>query len=216
MSTARFSVTGGVMAAILTGIFSVSSAAGQTLGMLSENDVTTSNLRVLFNTAFLRCEVDRDGDLVIQDEGAVTYASVHEDRKYIRFFSLCKLRPEFSDAQKLNLVNTMNKEVMLVRFFAHDATRLVCDYWFSFDNGVSAYQIMSSYRWYRRVVTGAIQQYDPLNIIGTGGRTSGSRDRRETESPRVVSLDSLWGARESAARGRSPAGLVDPEAGTRF
>jgi hypothetical protein len=176
--------------------------AGQTTAEpLRESEVTAERLQQLFQGAFLGCEIDDDGDLLVREEGVKTFVQIDEDRKLLNYLTFWSLRPEFSEAQKLSFVNAINKRVIIARFYVQDATTLVCDYQISFESGVSPYQIVSAYRWFRKVVVGAIQQLDPLDIVGSGGQTSGAADHNGNGpvSPRGSPRRSLQVSRETTS-----------------
>jgi hypothetical protein len=137
----------------------------ETEAVLGESDVTALKLRALCQAALIKCEIDSDGDLKIEDDGMKSFVRVDTDKKLLSFFSIWPLRKSVTELEKLQLLNTLNKDLILVRFYMHDATTLVCDYQLPYDNGILPFQVVNAYRRFAKVTRGAILTRDPKDII---------------------------------------------------
>ncbi|MBM4043053.1 MAG: hypothetical protein FJ290_31575 [Planctomycetes bacterium] len=140
--------------------------------LVPEEQVNTHTLMPFLKAAFLKCEVLADGALKVEDEGMKTLIKVDPAKKLVAIFSLWSLKAGFSEAEKLSLANRLNKTLIIVRFHVHEATVLVCDYQFSYENGIRPSTFVGAYRLFAKVVKGAVMTQDPDRIIGTDGSRS--------------------------------------------
>ncbi len=135
--------------------------------VLSESQVTTEKLKSMFDAAFLKTQVEKDGDLIVIQDGIKTYIKIDPTKKIISIFSIWPMKSKFSNAEKLEWINMLNHKLLFVRFyFVPKKGRLICDYQMSYDNGIQAYRIVDAYRRYIKVVRGAIYQMDPKDMVG--------------------------------------------------
>lgn len=133
--------------------------------ILTEQEVSVQRLEKLFETAFLRTEIDKDGDLVIRDEGINTFIKVDTDRKMITFFSIWGLKERSPETEKLKFANQMNDDLILVRFSVPRPNILWCDYQFLYEGGITPFQILRTYKRFVSVCKGAAQR-DGGRLIG--------------------------------------------------
>lgn len=134
--------------------------------MLSDREVDLEHIEELFKAAFLRAERDKDGDLVVRDDGVNTFVKVDAEKKMITFFSMWGLRKRFSETDKLRFANKLNDELILVRFVVPRPNVLWCDYQFLFEGGITPFQLVNSYKRFVSVCRGAAQR-DTADMIGT-------------------------------------------------
>ncbi len=136
------------------------------LDLIPEEEVTRDRLRELLAEVDLPTEVDQDGDLrVTTDVGTHAYVALDERRRLIKFYTAYRLREDASVAEKLNLANTLNDEVILVRFCVVGTSILVADYFLSYDRGLLPHQFLRSLSWFSQVAVQAVAAYDEDNIV---------------------------------------------------
>jgi len=141
-------------------------SAPSTLKLLGEDEVTLQKIKTFFEAALYNAEFDKDGDLRITDGGLKTYVAIDKEKKVISFFSLWPLKASAPEIKRLQLLNSMNRDLILVRFYMQKPTVMVADYQFLYEKGITPYTIMSHYRLYAKVVKGGVIIKDPENIIG--------------------------------------------------
>ncbi len=137
--------------------------------LVPEEQVTVRGIMPFFKAAFLKCEIDRFGSLKIEDDGMKTFVRVDREKKLVTFFNLWHLKARFSETQKLRLLNKLNSDLIIVRFYMHNATTLVCDYQLPYENGIRPSSLVATYRLFARVIRGALLLHDPEDIIGEDG-----------------------------------------------
>ncbi len=133
--------------------------------LLAESEITTSNLDELFREAFFKTSLDKDGDLIVQSDGPRVIVTVDQQKKLVKFMAVYGLREEAALEPKLALVNRMNDEIIYVRFSVPRDDILVADYFLLFQEGIPAFQLVSSLRLFARVVPAAIRACDQEDLV---------------------------------------------------
>ncbi|MFT5465537.1 MAG: hypothetical protein ACI8UO_000632 [Verrucomicrobiales bacterium] len=145
--------------------FGASSSFAQDL--LSEDDLNLKEIKSLFDSAFIKSEIDEDGDLKIEDGGLKTFITVDEEKMMITYFSIWPLRAGAPEMKKLQLVNSLNDDLIVVRYCMPKPTTLWCDYQVLYEGGITPYSIINNYRTFVKVVKGTASSKDPDDLIGT-------------------------------------------------
>ena len=134
---------------------------------LSESDVTLHKLKSIFDAAYIKAEFDSDGDLKIEDNGFKTFVQIDRDKGLIIFFAIWAMKASVPEIKRLKLVNTLNNDLIFVRFCMPRPTTLWCDYQFLFEGGITPFTIVHNYRLFAKVTKGAVATQDPEDIIGS-------------------------------------------------
>jgi hypothetical protein len=156
-----------MLATVCAAFFALTATAADPSTPLSEDDVTLQKIKTFFDAAFLKAEFDKDGGLKIEDGGFKTFVQVNKEKKLITFFSAWGLKASVPEIKKLQLVNTMNDDLIFVRFAMPRPTTLWCDYQFLYEGGITPYAIVNNYRMFAKVTKGAVAIKDPEDIIGS-------------------------------------------------
>lgn len=135
--------------------------------VVDEEEINLRTIKTFFDSAFIKSEFDEDGDLKIEDDGLKTFIIVDEEKKMITYFSIWPLRASVPEMKKLQLVNTLNDDLILVRYCMPRPETLWCDYQVLYEGGITPYTIVNNYRMFAKVVKGTAQTKDPDDIIGT-------------------------------------------------
>jgi hypothetical protein len=79
-------------------LFLVLTAMGQCAvaeeAILPEEEVTAVKVMATLKAAFIKCEIDEDGDVRIEDEGVITFVSVDPKRTLVKYFSFWKMKED--------------------------------------------------------------------------------------------------------------------------
>jgi hypothetical protein len=132
--------------------------------LLSDVDITLASIEGLFKSAFFRTDHDKDGDLVVRDEGVNTFVKVNAERKTITLFSLWGLKEAAPEVDKLKFANKLNDSMVLVRFAVSNPTTLWCDYQFMYEGGIAPFQLINTYKRFVSVCRGA-QREDEAGVL---------------------------------------------------
>jgi hypothetical protein len=133
---------------------------------MGEAEVSIEKLYELFDAAYMECELDEDGDLrVVTDSGPRVFLSLHEPNKLLRFMAFYKFRDEAGEYDKLLFVNTLNDDIVFIRFSLNGMDTLIADYYLPYARGASPFHIINAAKLMGRVITSGIRQHDTNNLL---------------------------------------------------
>lgn len=141
--------------------------AAEPARVLAEPEVTLQRLKELYTAAFLKVEIDEDGDLRIDDDGIKTFVRLDAKRQLVTYLAAWRLKASVPQERKLQWVNSLNQELVMVRFSVPRPDSLVCDYQFFYEGGVTPYGLVHHYRQFVKVARGAVTLKDPDRIVGS-------------------------------------------------
>lgn len=100
-------------------------------------------------------------------EGLDIYLDVRENIKLLGYSTYFPIKKSASLSQKYALANKMNDSLVMVRFsiFEDDPETLIADYHLSFENGISAFQVIATLRMFSRLVERAIRENDEDDLV---------------------------------------------------
>lgn len=134
--------------------------------LIAEKDVSLAQLQAVFESAFVENDVDDDGDLYIRTEnGTKIFVSLDERNRLVRFTALYGLREEAGEEDKTTLANTLNDNIVFVRFSATSRSALVCDYYLPYNGAVSPLHIVTVTRLFNRIIASSLGEYDTAEIL---------------------------------------------------
>lgn len=128
--------------------------------MLKDDEVSVERIEALAKQAFIRTDRDKDGDLVLREDGVNTFVQVETDRKMITFFALWSFPSRFNIEEKLQYVNRLNNGKILVRFSVMKQDTLYCDYQFLYEGGINPFNIINTYKRFASVCRGAVRDVE--------------------------------------------------------
>jgi hypothetical protein len=141
------------------------SSVADPLPPLSESAVTLQVIKDIFNNAFIKAEIDKDGDLRISDGGLKCFVKIDPEKKLITLFSVWGLKENATELNKLRLINNLNDDLIFVRFVVASPTTLWCDYQFLYTDGIAPSTIVNNYRLFTIVSMGAVATRDPDDLV---------------------------------------------------
>jgi hypothetical protein len=135
-------------------------------GILSEDGVTPARLQRFFKAAFLKAEIDEDEDVKVRtDAGITVWISIEAERKLLKYVATYGFKEDVTEVDRLQLVNTLNDNVILVRFSVPREDVLMADYYLYYEEGIVPYQIVNSLRHFANITVKAIREYDTDDLI---------------------------------------------------
>jgi hypothetical protein len=133
---------------------------------LPDDQVTPAQLQQFFKSAFMKAEVDDDGDIKVKtDAGITVWISIEAERKLLKYVATYGFKDDTTEEERLQLVNTLNDNVILVRFSVPRDDVLMADYYLYFEEGVIPYQIVNTLRHFANITVKAIREYDTEDLI---------------------------------------------------
>ena len=96
--------------------------------LITPENVSKEFLKAIFDAAFMDASYDSDGDLRVKDQvSCFVFPSERKDR--IRLATYFNFKPEASRLQRLECINHINDEYIIVRAIVgdRDSLRFTCD-----------------------------------------------------------------------------------------
>jgi len=135
-------------------------------GILPEDQVTSAQLAQFFKAAFMKAEVDEDGDIKVKSDAGITvWISIEGERKLLKYVATYGFKEDATEVDRLQLVNTLNDNVILVRFSVPRDDVLMADYYLYYEEGVIPYQVVNTLRHFANITVKAIREYDTDDLI---------------------------------------------------
>lgn len=156
-----------VLVAASLALLPVSQASGQEpSSVIPEDQVNRGSVEsALCSEKGIRCSHEGEFLLVEESDGFRAVASVDEDRKLISYVAILEMSSEIPEAEKLQLVNELNDNLILVRFVMTTPTLLWCDYEIHYNQGIPVHLIRQSYQTFSEVVKGALQANEQNQVV---------------------------------------------------
>jgi hypothetical protein len=136
--------------------------------LLAASDVTSEKVANIFSQAFLAVTRDDDGDVIVQGEGVKVFILSDQERKLLKYSAIFPLVATRSLEHKRAFISRLNNEMIFVRFAVpkENENVLYCDYILPLEGGVTAHQIVASFRIFSRVIVSALRAYEELGMVG--------------------------------------------------
>ena len=138
------------------------------MGSLAAAEITVAAMQNIFDKLGYKSSYDDDGHLLVESDTAYVNILVEPNGHFLRFVSGLELN-EFADEElKLALVNRLNDEVQLVRFFIPNPGSLRADYTLLYDAGLTVERIVSSLERFAEIVLAVFTGCEELQQITEG------------------------------------------------
>ena len=134
---------------------------------LEEDEIDLDSLHRLFQSAFIRADLDEEAEMLrLQSEaGPLVSLEVDDDRHLLKYTAIFGIKDFALEEHKHEFANAMNDGVIVARFCVPRPDILMADYYLSYESGVTAYQIVHSLRLFARTVVAAIREYDRFELV---------------------------------------------------
>lgn len=120
------------------------------VALIEEEQVSANRLKQVLDAAFIDSEIEPEGDLYISDGlDFPIWVSLDRDRKLINPYTCIGIRVQ-GDSQDFQLVNELNKKLIVVKFHVHDGA-LWGNTWITYDSGIFARQFVMSLRRFAKI-----------------------------------------------------------------
>ena len=126
--------------------------------IIKENEISIGALESVFQRAFINAETTGDDQVWVKMESFLPVKiELDVENKMIKLESATGIKEAAPESEKYAFANRLNG-ALLVRFYILEGGRvLVGDYYLSYEGGLSAYQIVNTYRIFSRVFVGVLR-----------------------------------------------------------
>ena len=134
--------------------------------LINPAEMTSEKLYDLLRSAYMKPTLGTDGEIRLKGpSGFHQTIEVNAGNKFLKFMALFGLQEDRSRQEKLELVNRLNDGIVLSRFSMPREYALMADYHISFEEGMTALQILNCIHWFDKATIGAIRMYDESGLI---------------------------------------------------
>lgn len=131
--------------------------------LIEKSQLTVERLHDIFQAAYMKPEIDSDGDLIIRGRTRIRYiVQVRERQGIIAIFGIFGFRDGAENTEKLEAVNKLNDGKVVVRFSVNRRGALFIDYHLLIEEGVSPLQILNCFTRFDSVVIGSLEEIKDL------------------------------------------------------
>lgn len=136
--------------------------------LIAESDMSQATLEQLFRRSFLKTSQFEKSGLSIQlGSGVNVLVRLDETHKLLHYYKVFGFNKPEASPGKISLANEINDNVILVRASVpkENPDSLVLDYFLPYEDGIPAYQIVATLRYFSEVSSKAVNQYDVDNLV---------------------------------------------------
>lgn len=129
--------------------------------IITPENLSPQSLKAVFDSAYMDTTLDAEGNLKIKDR-VTLHVRPREDR--IRIFALFGFKPSASQHQRLEFVNKVNMEYIIVRATTGDNDTLFFDYDIPVAGGITKKAIVLLVKRFCSIPHAAVQEHG-INIV---------------------------------------------------
>jgi hypothetical protein len=130
---------------------------GQEENMITPENVSVELLKDVL-AAYMDTSFDEDGDLIVKGDCQV-YVTIIPDKSSIRLMTIFRLRDESSLDARLEAVNKINNEYMIVKAHCSDNNKLIFTYYFMLAGGLTKNALVRGVKLFDSIPRAAIYDY---------------------------------------------------------
>jgi hypothetical protein len=125
--------------------------------LITPEKVSVALLKDVF-AAYMDTSFDEDGDLIVKGECQV-YITIIPDKSSIRLMTIFKIRDESSLNARLEAVNKINNDYMMVKAHCTDNNKLIFTYYFMLAGGLTKKALIRGLKLFDSIPRHAIGDY---------------------------------------------------------
>jgi hypothetical protein len=125
--------------------------------LITPENVTVELLKDVF-AAYMHTSFDEDGDLVVKGECQV-YITIIPDKSSIRLMTIFRIREESSLETRLEAVNKINNDYIIVKAHCTDNNKLIFSYYFMLAGGLTKKALIRGLKLFDSIPRHAIDDY---------------------------------------------------------
>lgn len=133
--------------------------------LIKDHEINIGRLESIFKASHFHAERDKDGDLMVMGATYKFCVTIDSNRKFIKFMWFCGFKENVSELIKLNFINQLNNNCVLVRFSVLTPDILTANYHFFYEGGVSSYFIINNFKMFQDVINCFPMVYGGLGVL---------------------------------------------------
>jgi hypothetical protein len=125
--------------------------------LITPENVSIDLLNGIF-AAYMNTYFDEDGDLIVKGECQV-YVTINPDKSSIRLMTIFRIRDEISQEIRLDAVNKINNDYMIVKAHCSDNNKLIFTYYYMLPGGLTKNALVRGVKLFDSIPRAAIYDY---------------------------------------------------------
>jgi hypothetical protein len=125
--------------------------------LITPGNVSVELIKDVF-AAYMDTSFDEDGDLIVKGECHV-YINIIPDKSSIRLMTIFRIRDECSLNARLEAVNKINSDYMIVKAHCSDNNKLIFTYYFMLAGGLTKKALILGVKLFDSIPRIAISDY---------------------------------------------------------
>ena len=133
--------------------------------LIGPENATLETVRDILDAALMDVEIDEENGFVIIDDEIVARAKLSDSRERLQLIACYRVREDVQRAERLELVNRINDQYVIVRAAMSDDDELWIDYAVVLKGGTTAKNIAHATRMFLKVAEMAVKDCDEDGIV---------------------------------------------------
>lgn len=133
--------------------------------LLGPENVTLEAVRDIYNAALLDVELDEENGFVVIDDEIVARAKLSDSKERLQLIACYRVREDVPRIDRLELVNRINDQYVIVRAAMSEDDELWVDYAVVLKGGTTPKQIAHATRMFLKVAEMAVKDCDEDGIV---------------------------------------------------
>ncbi len=133
--------------------------------LLGPENVTLEAVRDIYDAALLDVELDEENGFVVIDDEIVARAKLSDSKERLQLIACYRVREDVPRIDRLELVNRINDQYVIVRAAMSEDDELWVDYAVVLKGGTTPKQIAHATRMFLKVAEMAVKDCDEDGIV---------------------------------------------------
>lgn len=133
--------------------------------LVSPDSVTLEQIRDVYDAALLDVELDEENGFVLIDDEIVARAKLSDSKERLQLIACYRVREDAPRVDRLELVNRINDQYVIVRAAMSEDDELWVDYAIILKGGTTPKQIAHATRMFLKVAEMAVKDCDEDGIV---------------------------------------------------
>jgi hypothetical protein len=133
--------------------------------LVSPENATLEGVRDIYSSALMDVELDEENGFVVIDDEIVARAKLSDSKERLQLIACYKVREDAARIDRLELVNRINDQYVIVRAAMSDDDELWVDYAIVLKGGTTPKHIAHATRMFLKVAEMAVKDCDEDGIV---------------------------------------------------
>lgn len=133
--------------------------------LIAEKEVTIARIRQILDSAFIEYEQEGNDALRVLQGGSKFFLYLHQPHRLVVVRGYFAFHEHAALEDRMELVNTLNRELILVRFYLDNDGDLTADCTFSYAHGFIPFHLVNTLRLMSEILDVGYSEYDKNDLL---------------------------------------------------